>query len=179
MAKEKKQKKEAKKEQLDYKEMLQRTQANFENYRKQQEKRIIDIREMASKDIILQVLPIIDNFELALKNTSCEKTDFVEGAQKSEISSTPKNLFKEFLTGIELIYSQLHSLLENNNLKIIETKNKTFDPFYHEALMKVNSELPENTIVEELQKGFTLHDKVIRHTKVKISNGKKNNHSEE
>ena len=159
MAKGKKQKKEAKKEQLDYKEMLQRTQANFENYRKQQEKRVTDIREMASKDIILQVLPIIDNFELALKNTSCEKTDFVEG--------------------IELIYSQLHSLLENNNLKIIETKNKIFDPFYHEALMKVNSDLPENTIVEELQKGFTLHDKVIRHTKVKISNGKKNNNSEE
>tara|TARA_Y100000310_G_C20615064_1_gene780191 strand:- start:866 stop:1333 length:468 start_codon:yes stop_codon:yes gene_type:complete len=155
MAKQKKQKK----EQVDYKDLLQRTQANFENYRKQQEKRIIDIREMAAKDIVLQVLPIIDNLELALKNNTCENTDFVEG--------------------IELIYSQFHSLLENNHLKTIETKNKMFDPFYHEALMKVDSELPENTIVEELQKGFTLHDKVIRHTKVKISNGKNNTNSEE
>ena len=154
MAKEKKQKKESKKEEINYKELLQRNQANFENYRKQQEKRIVDIRKMAAKDIILQVLPIIDNFELALKNTTCERTDFVQG--------------------IELIYSQLHSLLENNNLKIIETKNEVFDPFYHEALMKVNSELPENTIMEELQKGFTLHDKVIRHAKVKVSNGKNN-----
>ena len=147
----KKQKKEIKVKELT--ETIQRVQADFENYRKQQEKRIIGIKEMAAKDIILQVLPIVDNFELALKNNTCENTDFVEG--------------------IELIYSQLHGLLENNELKVIETKDKMFDPFYHEALMKVNSELPENTIVEELQKGFTLHDKVIRHAKVKISNGKK------
>ncbi|MBU0459871.1 MAG: nucleotide exchange factor GrpE [Nanoarchaeota archaeon] len=159
MTKEKKQKTTEKipkeKDQLELKELLQRTQANFENYRKQQEKRITEIREMAAKDVILQILPIIDNFELALKN--------------AETNTNPK----DFLTGVELIYSQLHSLLENNNIKTIETKNKQFDPFYHEALLKVDSELPENTIVEELQKGFILHDKVIRHTKVKISAGKK------
>ncbi len=147
------------------KDLLQRTQANFENYRKQTEKRIEDIRAMASKDIILQVLPVLDNFELALKNND-HTSEFTQGTEKSKISCTPT---KTFVEGVELIYSQLFSVLENNGITVI--KKKEFDPFYHEALMKVDSKLPENTIVEELQKGFMLHDKVIRHTKVKISSG--------
>ena len=76
----------------EMKDLLQRTQANFENYRKQTEKRVEDIRLMASKDIILQLLPVIDNFELALKSADTNpNTD-------------------DFLSGIELIYSQLFSL---------------------------------------------------------------------
>ena len=149
----KEQNQEPKKEEIDYKELLQRTQANFENYRKQQEKRIEEIRNFSAKDMVLQILPIIDNFELALKNTNCEKNEFIQG--------------------VELIYSQLYEILERNDVKLIVTKHKAFDPYYHEALMKIDSALPENTILEELQKGFTLHDKVIRHSKVKISSGKK------
>ena len=63
----------------------------------------------------------------------------------------------------------LFSVLENNGIKLVDKKD--FDPYYHEALMKIDSKLPENTIVEELQKGFILHNKVIRHAKVKISSG--------
>ena len=133
-------------------ELLKRNQANFENYKKQTESRVQEIRDMAAKDVILQILPIVDNFQLALK-------------------STPQHT-SEFAKGIELIYSQLFSVLENNDVKIIETEKKDFDPYLHEALMKVDSELPENRIVEELQKGFTLQGKVIRHAKVKISTGK-------
>jgi molecular chaperone GrpE (heat shock protein) len=168
---EEKQTKENKKEEskqkllVDMKNLLQRTQANFENYRKQTEKRIEDIRTMASRDIILQILPVVDNFELALKSADTTNKD-------------------DLLSGVELIYSQLFSVLENNGVSIIQKKE--FDPFYHEALMKIDSKLPENTIVEELQKGFILHDKVIRHTKVKISSGVckedkecKNNNNEE
>lgn len=149
----------AEKQLAEMRELLQRTQANFENYRKQQEKRTEEIRNFAGKDMILQVLPLLDNFNLALKNTKCEKGEFIKG--------------------IELIYSQLYSFLESNEVRAIETKNKIFDPFYHEALIKVDSDLPENTIVEELQKGFTLHGKVIRHAKVKISVGKKEKPSSE
>jgi molecular chaperone GrpE (heat shock protein) len=136
---------------VDMKNLLQRTQANFENYRKQTEKRIEDIRTMASRDIILQILPVVDNFELAMKSADTNTNQ------------------DDLLSGVELIYSQLFSVLENNGVSVI--KKKEFDPFYHEALMKMDSKLPENTIVEELQKGFILHDKVIRHTKVKISSG--------
>jgi len=137
----------------EMKDLLQRTQANFENYRKQTEKRIEDIRAMASKDMILQMLPILDNFELALRNND----------HTSECTN------ETFVEGVELIYSQFFSVLENNGVSVINKKE--FDPFFHEALMRVDSKLPENTIVEELQKGFLLNDKVIRHTKVKISSG--------
>jgi molecular chaperone GrpE (heat shock protein) len=133
-------------------ELLQRTQANFENFRKQTEKRMEEIRDMTSRGVILQILPVLDNFELALKSTD-QKGDFV--------------------SGVELIYAQLFTVLENNDIKIIETEDRMFDPHYHEALMKVESDLPENTIIEELQKGYLLHDKVVRHARVKISAGKK------
>ncbi len=148
--------KKSKKEEIDYKELAQRTQANFENYRKQVEKRITEMREFATKNIIMELLPILDNFELALKNQG-------EG-------------FKE---GIELIYAELSKILDNNDVQAIETENKQFDPYQHEALIKEVSDKPENTILDELQKGYTLHDKVIRAARVKISAGKEINTNKE
>ncbi|MDO8656688.1 MAG: nucleotide exchange factor GrpE [Nanoarchaeota archaeon] len=134
-------------------ELAQRTQANFENYRKQTEKRVDDIRETAAKNIILHVLPIVDNLELALKNVH-EQSEFVKG--------------------IELIYSQLFSTLEAQGVKIMSTEKGVFDPYFHEALLKVESDLPENTILEEFQKGYLFKGQVLRHAKVKISAGSKN-----
>ena len=136
----------------EMKELAQRTQANFENYRKQMEKRMDEFQKMVGKQVFLQLLPVIDNFELALKNRSAEK--------------------EHLLNALELIYAQLNTLLENNGISAIETENKEFDRYLHEALMKVESEKPENIIIEELQKGFTLNGQVIRHAKVKISAGK-------
>jgi len=153
--KEKKAAKEKETPQQDIVELLQRTQANFENFRKQTEKRVQDIQKFANKDLILQILPILDNFELALKNCKSDSNEFVKG--------------------IELIYSQIFTILENQGIKTIQTENQKFDPNLHEALMKVGSCKPENTIVEELQKGFVLNDKVIRCAKVKISAGENKN----
>lgn len=133
-------------------DLLQRTQANFENYRKQQEKRIEEIQSLANKNLILQLLPILDNFELALKN-----------ADRSQ----------DFAQGIKLVYSELFNLLENQGLKKIETENQSFNPYFHEALLKIDSDQPENLVLEEFQKGFMLHNQVIRHAKVKISSGHK------
>ncbi len=93
----------------EMKDLLQRTQANFENYRKQVEKRVEEIQDTAAKEVILQLLPVLDNLELALK-------------------STDKNLV-ELKKGIELIYSQLFSILENQGVKVIEAKK--FDPYFH------------------------------------------------
>ncbi len=104
-------------------------------------------------------MPILDNFELALKTVSKEA-----GAGLSS---------DVLIKGIELIYAQLNTLLENNGVTVIKTEREKFDPYYHEALMKVESEFPENTVLEELQRGFTLHGKIIRHAKVKVSAGKK------
>lgn len=136
----------------ELKDLLQRTQANFENFRKQTEKRTAEIKGAAAKSVILQLLPIIDNFQLALNNSKDEAA------------------FKE---GVELIYAQLSSLLESNKVEAIKTEGNKFDPYLHEALLKVDSDHPEGTIVEELQKGFILNGEVIRHAKVKISSGLK------
>src|SRR3989338_1104175 len=91
-------------------ELAKRTQANFENYRKQTEKRIEDIRQFASKDCIMQLLPLIDNFKLA-----------IDTAKKTSQQNSNQELNQELLNGIELIYMQLNELLENNNVKPIET----------------------------------------------------------
>ena len=117
------------------------------------EKRMEDFQKIVGKQVFLQLLPVIDNFELALKNSSAEK--------------------EHLLNALELIYAQLNTLLENNGIAAIETENKEFDRYLHEALIKVESDKPENTILEELQKGFTLNGQVIRHAKVKISAGKR------
>jgi molecular chaperone GrpE len=151
----KKEKQENKNELQEVKELLQRKQAELENYRKQVDKRFIEMKELANKNLIFKLLPVVDNFELALKS--------------ADTNSNPE----DFLKGVELIYSQLFSFLENNHIQPMVTEKKEFDPYLHEALMKVNSDLPENVIIEELQKGFMLHDKVLRHAKVKISAGMK------
>jgi len=140
-------------------DLAKRTQANLENYRKQVEKRMEELEQQASRQVLLDLLPIIDNFELALKNKGC--------AANSSTASP------EFVQGMELIYAQFISLLEKKEVKIMETTGKKFDPYYHEALLRVESEQPENIILEEFQKGYTLHGKVLRHAKVKISAGKK------
>ena len=144
-------KKELSREELT--DLLQRTQANFENYRKQNQAYIEEIKKMAARDIVLQLLPIIDNFELALKAASKEQAN------------------KELVQGIELIHSQLLQLLQQNQVLPMQTIGKDFDPYYHEALMKVPSEVPVNKIMEEFQRGFTMHGKVLQHAKVKVSAG--------
>lgn len=144
-----------KKEIEELKELLQRTQANFENYRKMQEKRLEEIKSLASRDLILKLLPLLDNFSLILKNSG-------------------NSAKEDLLQGIELIYAQFNSLLEEQGImKISLEKNQKFDPYLHEALLKSESDLPEGIILEELQTGYTLHGKILRHAKVKISSGKK------
>lgn len=136
----------------DLTDLLQRTQANFENYRKQTEKRVEDLKQMFSKDLLLKILPLVDNFDLAFKH-NCSPADFQKG--------------------IELIYAQLMTTLEEQKVTAIEVEGKKFDPFFHEALIKVDSEKPAGTILEVFQRGFTFDGKVLRLAKVKISSGVK------
>ena len=124
-----------------YKEDLQRLQAEFDNYRKRNEKERHEIHENGNKELIIRLLDILDSFELALKHNNDK--------------------------GVEMIYSQLYSLLESKGLKIIEAKGK-FNPEIHEALIQEERD-EKNMIIEELQKGYFLNDKVIRPSKVKIS----------
>jgi len=133
----------------EYKEHLQRLQAEFDNYRKRVEKEKEELCKIAGHEIIYKLLGILDSFEFALQ-------------------SKDKN--QDFVKGIELIYSQLYSMLEKDGLKKIESLNKKFDADYHEVLLiEEHNDMEEDIVIEELQKGYMLNEKVLRHAKVKIS----------
>lgn len=147
--KEKKQKKDELKE---LRETLQRVQAEFENYRKRIEKEKDEFTIYASSKLIAEILPILDSFEIALKNTSNQE---------------------DFVKGTEMIYSQFFSVLERIGLKPINAEGEKFDPYFHEALMQEESDDDEGTVIEVFQKGYMLGENVLRHSKVKVSKGKK------
>lgn len=127
---------------------LQRVQADFENYRKRTEKERCEFAQAACKDIVIELLPVVDNFELALKHTS-----------------NPE----DFIKGIELVYVQMQDILRKSGLEPIKSLGEKFNPGFHEALMQEESEKEKGTIIEEFQKGYILGGKVIRHTKVKVA----------
>ncbi|MBS3133029.1 nucleotide exchange factor GrpE [Candidatus Woesearchaeota archaeon] len=146
---------ELKKKADDYKDALQRLQAEFENYKKRCEKENAAFRKYANAELVKSMLPLLDSFEMALKNTADKE---------------------KFVKGVELIYAQLYSMLEDYGLKRIEANGKQFDPYKHEVLLQEESE-KDGVVLEELQKGYLLDDAVIRHSKVKV--GKKREVEEE
>ncbi|MFH1850266.1 MAG: nucleotide exchange factor GrpE [archaeon] len=129
-------------------DMLQRLQAEYENYRKRAENEAVRTIQYAKQEIVRELLPVIDNFEAALNSDS--------GA--------------EFRKGIQMIHEQLVALLAKQGLQHIEALGKRFDPYLHEAMLREKSDKGE-VVLEELQKGYALNGAVIRHTKVKV--GKK------
>jgi len=141
MTEEKKKKQDKKERKDEYLEQLQRLQAEFDNFRKRTEKERQEIFKNANEDLIVKLLGILDNFELALKHVDDK--------------------------GINMIYSELYSILEDEGLKKIKAEGK-FDPRIHETLILEEGEKNE-MIIEEFQKGYTLNDKVIRPSKVKIT----------
>ena len=127
---------------------LKRLQAEFENYKKWNAKEKSDFVKYSNADLIANMLPVLYSFEIALKNTN-DKDKFIEG--------------------IKIIYAQFHSIMEAEGLKPIKATGEKFDPYRHEVLMKEESDKPDETILEEFQKGYMLNDKVLRHSKVKVS----------
>ncbi len=130
---------------------LQRVQADFENYKKRVEKEKEQFAKCASSEIIKQMLPVLDNFDAALKNVSNAE---------------------EFIEGVRMIRSQMLSVFENSGLKPIDAEGKKFNPYVHEALMQAESDKGDGIILEEFQKGYMLGEVVLRHSKVKVSMGK-------
>lgn len=140
----------------EYWDRILRLQADFENIRKRQEKERQDFVKFANEGIIVELLNVLDDLERA-----------------TELASTKHQDLSAFLKGVEMILAHLYEMLKEYGVKPIEAKGNTFDPNYHEALMQVeNNELPEHTIVEELQKGYLLNERVIRTAKVKVSKQK-------
>lgn len=136
----------------EYYTHLQRLQAEFDNYRKRTQKEKEDFAKYASERVVEGLLPVLDNFERAV-----------------EASKTTQDM-KSFSQGVEMIFKQMQGVLAKEGLAAIESIGQPFDPNLHEAVLQVDSEdYPENTVVEELQKGYYLKEKVIRPSMVKVS----------
>ena len=132
---------------------LIRNLAEFDNFRKRTDKEKSQMFEMGAKSIIEKILPAIDSFELGMAAMSEE--DKASGVGQ----------------GMEKIYKQLMTILEGAGVKQIEALGKEFDPNLHNAVMhEENEEFGENTVSQELQKGYMYNDTVIRHSMVKVAN---------
>ena len=129
-----------------------RLMADFDNYRKRTIKEKAELIKNGGERVILDLLPLIDNFERALKTMDCAE----------DVAS-----IKE---GVELIYQQLIKLLKQNGVQEITTENADFDTEFHEAITTIPAPTPElkDKIIDCTTKGYTMNDKVIRHAKVVV-----------
>ncbi|MDD6790361.1 MAG: nucleotide exchange factor GrpE [Lachnospira sp.] len=135
------------------KDQLMRQMAEFDNFRKRTEKEKASMYDMGAVDVIKKLLPIVDNFErgLALLSDDEKKMPFADGMEK--------------------VYRQTVKMLSDIGVKPIESVGKTFDPDRHNAVMHCEDDsVGDNTVVQELEKGYTYHDTVVRYSMVKVAN---------
>jgi molecular chaperone GrpE len=136
---------------------LARLQAEFENYRKRSSREQQDFREYAVADALKSLLPVMDSFELALKNAST-------GADAAGLRS-----------GLELVRKQFQDALARLGVREIEAQGAPFDPQWHQAVEVVETdEAEDNHVLEELQRGYKLKDRLLRPAMVRVArNGRK------
>lgn len=131
---------------------LLRTQADFDNFRRRMNQEKESAAKYKSQSLAESLLPALDNFERALQ----------VDAQSDET--------KSLLQGMEMVYRQLKEALEKEGIVPIETVGQSFDPHFHQAVMQVESdEYESNIVVEELQPGYKLKDRIIRPAMVKVN----------
>lgn len=141
---------EQKKKADEYFDHLKRNMAEFDNFKKRISKEKDSMYSNVLSDVLIGILPILDNFEKALE------------------TKTKDESFKD---GIDMIYSQLKEALDKMGLEEIEALHQDFDPNLHEAVMHVEDKnFAEKQVVEVLRKGYRVGDKVIRHAMVKVAN---------
>ncbi len=129
-----------------------RLQADFDNFRRRSRLDAEAAQKYRAQSLVTDILPALDNFDRALQvNTEDENT-------------------KSVMKGVEMVYRQLVEALQKEGVEAIESVGKPFDPYEHQAVMQVEDEAYEpNTVVEELQKGYKLKDKIIRPAMVKVN----------
>ncbi len=141
---------------LELEDRLARQVAEFENYKKRTARNYDELIRSASDRILGEILEVVDNFDRALAHANGD--------------SDAKSLEE----GMKMIAGQLHTLIGKYDVRPIEAVGKMFDPNLHEALMQVESdEYDEGVVAVEMSRGYQLGDKVLRHSKVGVSKGKK------
>ena len=133
---------------------LLRVSAEFENYKKRTAREMADFKKYANQSLLRELLPIIDNLELAIK-AAAESKDGTDAC---------------LLDGVELTRKEILKVFENFHVEPIDAIGKPFDPNFHEAVMREESdEHPQNTVVNELQKGYLMHDRLLRPSMVVVA----------
>ncbi len=134
------------------KDRILRISAEFENYKKRSAKEMDDFRKFANETLFKQLLTVVDNLERAISS----------GEECSDAEA--------LLKGIKMTHKEIMKLFETFNVKPVEAHGKPFDPVFHQAVSQQESdEYPENTVINELQKGYTLHDRLLRPSMVVVS----------
>lgn len=135
-------------------ERLLRVSAEFENYKKRSAREADNFRKFANESILKDLLSVADNLERAVQSSS-------------EVGEDGKSCIAE---GVELTLKEILRVLERYGVKSIDTVGKPFDPAFHEAMMQeINEEIAENTVLKEFQKGYTLHERLLRPAMVIVS----------
>ncbi len=130
-----------------------RVSADFENYKKRSAREMDDFHKFANQSLVKELLPIVDNLELAIKS-----------------AKENKNVDNSLLDGVGLTLKEILKIFEKYNVKPIEALGKTFDPKYHEAVMREETDKhPENVITNEMQKGYLIHDRLLRPSMVVVA----------
>ena len=133
---------------------LARLQAEFENARKRSAREQQEFREYALADAVKELLPTLDSFERALQTSAGDKS--------------------EFRSGVELIYKQLQDALVKLGLRPIPAQGEPFDPYLHQAIEMVDTyDAEDHHVLEELQRGYKLKDRLLRPSMVKVANNPK------
>lgn len=144
--------KEARAQAEELQQRLLRAQADFDNFRRRTMKEKEELAQYASSKLVTQLLPVLDNFEraLAAAQTGSEEQSFVKG--------------------VDMIFRQFMQVLEQEGVKAMNAVGEPFNPEFHQAIMQVESEEhEEGIVVEEVQKGYMLKDRVLRPAMVKVS----------
>ena len=131
---------------------LLRKQAEFDNYKKRIDREKAEFAQFASSELMKELLTAVDSFELALRNAASEKGS------------------ENMLRGFELIHKQLQDTLARFGLKAVEAKGQKFDPNFHQAVAtQPTNEVEENTVIEEMRKGYLLNGRLLRPAMVSVA----------
>lgn len=135
---------------------LLRVSAEFDNYKKRASRDMAEFRKFSNQSLIKEMLSVVDNLELAMNSTNGHKT-----------------IDKGLLDGLAMTHKEILKVFEKFSVKPISAKGRPFDPTFHEAVMQeATDEYPANTVVNELQKGYLIHDRLLRPAMVVVASSK-------
>jgi molecular chaperone GrpE len=137
---------------------LLRASAEFDNYKKRSSREMEEFRKFANQSLIKEMLSVVDNLELAMNSTDGHKA-----------------IDKDLLQGLEMTHKEILRVFDKFNVKPIDAKGQPFDPTFHEAVMQEETDdSPKNTVINELQRGYMIHDRLLRPSMVVVAKPKEN-----